>query len=318
MIIEPASISIPVSTSIEPNLVDERATTVAYSVVLGCPRSGTTFLIRALTGIPDAECVIGTLLPVAVPHVVRQDLPADIYDALAVGFERSLDAYLNSGRFNSRAAAIQKWFNAPTGLRGLLDALRGRRAVRQLIYKEPFLAFAPEFVNVALPMSRIIHIYRDGRDVANSLVRSYGVLTDENLTHLRSSEMRLGRRYDHRYVPWWVEDGLDDLFIHSTPFVRAVWMWKQMVRRCHDLFAESDVEESGRLLQVAYEDLMRDPLGFAGPILQHVHAEPTRRFYRRIKEAHPHSIGTYRSRDPHEIRAAEAVAGEELALLGYL
>ena len=48
------------------------------------------------------------------------------------------------------------------------------------------------------------------------------MLTDQELTHLRSTEMRLGRSYDERYAPWWVAEGRDDEFIESSPYVRAL------------------------------------------------------------------------------------------------
>ena len=177
-------------------------------IVLGCPRSVTTYLMSVLNAIPKFECVAGTLLPVAIPHVVNQDLKPEVYDVLAMGFERSIDAYLHSGRYHSRAAALRDWFKTPSDLRGLLNVLRGRRQLPdRFVYKEPFLSLAPGYVLDAFPDARIIHIVRDGRDCANSLVHTYDVLTDEKLTHLRGSEMRLGRKVDDRYVPWWVEEG---------------------------------------------------------------------------------------------------------------
>ena len=206
-----------------------------YGIVLGCPRSGTTYLMRLLNTLPDAECVTGTLLPVAIPHIVNQALPNQVHDALKVGFERSLDTYMHSGRFHARSAALKKWFATRSGPRRFIDAVRGIRRETRIIYKEPFLSLAPEFAYDALPNARIIHIVRDGRDCARSLVETYNVLTDESLTHLAASEMRLGRPYDHRFVPWWVEEGRDDIFIESPPYVRAIWMWKYMVRRCHEV-----------------------------------------------------------------------------------
>jgi hypothetical protein len=107
-----------------------------YGIVLGCPRSGTTYLSRLLTTIPEFESMIGTLLPVAIPHIVNQPISQPVYKALAVGFERSLDDYLHSGRYHSRAMAVQKWFNASTGLRGLYRALfRPRPQPKCMIYK---------------------------------------------------------------------------------------------------------------------------------------------------------------------------------------
>lgn len=289
-----------------------------HAVVLGCPRSGTTFLMEVLNCLPDAECMTGTLLPVAIPHVVNQPLPEEIYDALAIGFERSLDAYLHSGRYYSRAAALQKWVSAQRNVSGFLRAVRGKRGEsRRIIYKEPFLAMAPDFVGRALPEAKIIHIYRDGRDCADSLVRSYDVLSDEQLTHLLGSEMRLGRKYDHRYVPWWVEEGRDEEFMSSTPYTRAVWMWKYMARRCHDYFSEPRIQDSRRVMLLRYEDLMREPAKYGTAVLAHLGIKPTPAFLKRVRRAHTHSIGKYKRRDPNEIRAAERIAGDELALYGY-
>lgn len=291
---------------------------VRYGIVMGSPRSGTTYLMSVFDSLPEVEALTGTVLPTAIPHIVNQPLSEEVYNALAVGFERALDAYLHSGRFNSRAAALQKWVNAPTGLSGLLDALKGRRTCRTFIYKEPFLSFAPQFVLDALPNARLVHIYRDGRDVANSLVRTYGVLTDEALTNLRGSEMRIGRRVDDRYVPWWVEDGREAEFLSATPYVRSIWMWKVMVRRIHDVYSQPEVEESGRVMFLSYEDLVTAPVTHGEAILNHFGEDATSSFRSQLAKARTSSIGKYKQRDPAEIREAERIAGDELRLYGYL
>ena len=289
---------------------------VPVTLVVGSPRSGTTFLMRALDALPRTECVTGLLLPVAVPHVLgRGGLAPEIREALVVGFERSVDAYLHSGRFHSRARTLDKWQASRDGLRGLADALRGRRRVDRFVFKEPFLSLAPDLALDAFPDAQILHIYRDGRDVANSLLRTYATLTDEALTHLRGSEMRLGRRYDERYVPWWVEEGADEAFIASPPYARAAWMWAAMSRRCRHAFARPEV--AGRVISLCYEDLMRRPAEEGARLAEALGAEPTRPFRRALSRAHTGSIGSFRRRPAAEVAAAEAAAADELRAHGY-
>jgi hypothetical protein len=256
---------------------------------------------------------------VSIPQIANADLSPALYDALAVGFERALDDYMESGRFHSRAAALQKWINAPSGVLPLLRALRGgRRSLSRLVYKEPFLSFAPELAYYALPDARIIHLVRDGRDCANSLRRSYDVLTDENLTHLMGAEMRLGRKVDHRYVPWWVEPDRDREFLAASPYVRALWMWGYMVRRCHEFFSSPEVKESGRVLHLRYEDLMRQPEQYGVAVLDHLGLAVTRGFLRRVRRAHTDSIGKHSGRPSDDVEAGTRIVRDELALYGYL
>ncbi|HAG81043.1 MAG TPA: sulfotransferase family protein, partial [Cyanobacteria bacterium UBA12227] len=83
---------------------------IQYNVILGCPRSGTTFLIQALNALSNSECVSSILLPVTIPHIVNDNLlDTSIYNSISFGFEASLINYLDSGIPGSRFRAFHKW-----------------------------------------------------------------------------------------------------------------------------------------------------------------------------------------------------------------
>jgi hypothetical protein len=186
-----------------------------------------------------------------------------------------------------------------------------------MIYKEPFLAFAPEFVLDAFPSGKILHIYRDGRDAANSLVRTYDVLTDDKLRTLERSEMRIGRPHGDRYVPWWIDEEREEEFLSSPPYVRAIWMWMVMTRACRETFSQPEVRESGRVFSLRYEDLVREPQEYGRAAIDFFGGTPNRALENLLANARTSSIGKYKRRDPDEVEAAEAVAQTELEACGY-
>lgn len=289
-----------------------------YGIVIGAPRSGTTFIMDILDTVPTLECVSGIVVPIVIPQLLNFPLPEVAQEALLGCVRKSLDDYLESGLYKSRTSAVRKWFATRNGVGELVGAMKGKRQLERVIYKENFQSFAPEFMYRSLPEAPVVYIYRDGRDVSNSLVRSYDALSDEKLTHLRSTEMPIGRKMGDRYVPWWVEEGRETEFLNSAQYVRCIWMWKEMVQRTHDFFEREEVACSKRVLTVKYEDMMQNPLMVGRSIVEHLGGRVTPATRKQLIGAHTRSIGTYKRRDQAEVKAAEQVAGDQLKRLGYL
>ncbi|HSN67473.1 MAG TPA: sulfotransferase [Fusibacter sp.] len=290
---------------------------VDYCIILGCPRSGTSFLVDSLKALPYTECLSGISFPVPIIHLVAQALPNDTIACLDYALESSFDVYLDAYA-GSRFRAVQRFLDGSLTIQEAKEIFLRQHQVQRLIYKEPFFSFAPEFVYRALPTCKIIYLIRDGRDCANSLVKSYGSLTDEKLKDFRTPTAPLGYLYQSRPVPWWVATDRAGDFLKASPYVRSIWMWKEMIKSCEAFFSQDHVVLSRRVLKIKYEDLTRDPRTAGEKIAQHLGVPLNKRLLSKLSRASIQSIGKHKSRDPLELEIAEDIAYTELNLQGYV
>lgn len=289
----------------------------SHAIVFGASRSGTTFLMSVLDALPEAECVTGNLFPTPLIHLAAQEPPPETEDLLARSFRGAVRDFIGSASYRSRAAALRKWWVADRGPVGLRAAVRGERHERVIVYKEPFLSFAPRFAYEAFPESKLVYLLRDGRDVADSMVRKYDILSDAKLATLESNEAPLGRRRGKLMIPWWVGPGEEEKFVASDQFGRAIWMWAAMARRSQIFIESPEVVASGRILTVRYEELMADPPGQGEALIEHLGMRVGRRARHRLAAAHGRSVGIHARRDAESVRRAEAIAGDQLRRCGY-
>jgi sulfotransferase family protein len=238
--------------------------------VVGSPRSGTTFTGSALGSLPGF---------VDLDEV--QPWKAAIPELLGLSDEEA------AGRLRTILERVR-----------LLGLARGLRGVEQT----PETSFLLAAALLAYPEAVAVHVIRDGRDVATSLLER-GWLSAER-SGADDARLPFGP-----YARFWVEPGREDEFAAVSDATRAAWAWRRYVT------SAASVPE--RTVEVRYEELVSDPAAAAAPVAEKLGVAPdlvTAAF----AEVHDRSAGRWR-RDltAAQLADVEREAGEALAALGY-
>ena len=239
--------------------------------VVGSPRSGTTFLAAAIGSVPGFVD-LGEVAPVkaSVPELARLE-PREAAHRLR------------------RVLAVARRV-------GLVGSVR---AVEQT----PELAHLVDVLPLAYPDARIVHIVRDGRDVACSLL---------DKPWLRPQQTRAddaGIAYG-AHARFWVEPDRRREFEEASDVRRAAWVWRSYVTAARS--ARSTVHE------LRYEDVAARPAEVAESLAAYLDA-PTEPLAAALGHAHASSVGRYRrDLDERQLADVEAEAGALLRELGYM
>jgi hypothetical protein len=286
--------------------------------ILGCPRSGTTFLSHCIGALPGFREYVGVLAPPRLMHLVgaltceetQQRLMLSIRDIFWQTFWR--DEF-----FRKRKIAL--FLEGKVSLGKLVSAPSMNSLV--FCYKEPFLCFAASHFAAHFPNSRFIHIIRDGRDNADSMCRTYGdalnneTLSSDILSTNKVSEIGFWNRVDGFNYPWYLSEEEYCEFRDLSPFGRYVRLWREMTENARALSSSVPCE---RYLEVRYERIVDDPTAESDKINEFLGRNASSSFKKKLRNAHSKSIGISKSNQTKEkLDEAHRVAGSLLNCLGY-
>lgn len=310
--ISEGSISLPIEDS--PMALDH----FGPIFILGCPRSGTTFLSRCIAAFPDIEEFVGILAPPRIMHFLGECRDDQVAEQVLLSLR---DTFWNSfwrRRFYRDERLVQllrqnidvSHFLALPKLDGAL-----------FCYKEPFLCFAASRFAEHFPNSKFLHIIRDGRDNADSLDRTYPhalsdeVLRSDVLSLNKNSEIGAWTNVDGLNIPNWVPKGETATFASLSKYERNVLMWREMTIRARDLRTQLGGD---RYLELRYEDLVSDPVKHGDAIGAFLGREVTPQVVKRLNKAFKNSTGiSKRNQDAQKLERTKALAGKLLSELGY-
>ena len=204
--------------------------------VVGCPRSGTSFLARSIGTLPGFVD-LGEVIPLKASIGELADLPTD-------------DA---GRRIRGRLERVRR-----------LSLVQGLRGVEQT----PELSFFLPAALRAYPAGRAIHVVRDGRDVVCSLLERGW------LSASRNGRDDARQRYGP-HARFWVEPELAGRFEGVSDVRRAAWAWRRYVTAARSV-PERSIEVRYEQLTTdpgAVAEQIAADLGVSAPELGRVLAE---------------------------------------------
>jgi hypothetical protein len=252
--------------------------------ILGCPRSGTTFLGEVLEALPNATYY----------------------------FEPPIMKYFSRLVFQKKASLAQTRRLYHWGFRALLLMAPGKGP--RVIEKNPTHTWIAEDLLRIFPDALFVIINRDGRDVSVSLA--------EKPWHRRDS-LGSGRREPGGYIygpypHFYIEPERGDEYIGTSDLHRCIWIWRRHVEETERLKKTLPAESQFRL---SYEELILKPeetldrmLAFLGE----TDAESCARVVEAAAKGHSSSIGRWKKKlEPEELRVIDREAGVMMRKLGY-
>ncbi len=285
--------------------------------ILGCPRSGTTFLANCLARLDEVESFVGIIAPPRLMHLLGRVPDDETSNELMLSIR---DTFWQSF-WRRRLSRPERLGLALAGQSSWLDVRRAPGIQDGLfMYKEPFLCFAAEKFARQFTAARFIHIIRDGRDNADSMERTYPdaladhVLSDERMVRNKNSEIGMSREINGLHIPWWVPETEHEMFMSAERFGRCLMMWREMTLRARALSTIG----SRRYIEIRYDALVNAPQAELEALCKFISAKPNGRMRKFAKSASKSSVGISSQRMTPERKAiAEQVAGPLLRSLGY-
>jgi hypothetical protein len=278
--------------------------------IVGVPRSGTTLLRLMLDAHPEVAIPSETHFITDVVRAFRAErMDPDLLIALLVAHNRWGDFHLDPDELRGRFEEIEP-LNAADAIRAFYRLYAEKQGKPRWGDKTPGYVKKLQVIGKLFEEARLIHIIRDGRDVALSVIAmNWGPSDVTRAAQLWDRRIRDAREMGAK-LPYYKEVRYEDLVEDTEPVLRHVCEWLEVDfdpvmldyhRSAADRLKEKarDLHKPGRVRVQPAEARMAS------------HALATRppqadRLARWRSEMSPEDVATY-----------EAIAGPLLTELGY-
>ena len=279
--------------------------------VVGATRSGTTLLRLMLDAHPEIAIPSEThFIPELISAREKHGASREQMLELLTSHRRWGDFTIEPGELAERWAQIEP-LSGPEAVRAFFHLYADKQDKHGARWgdKTPGYVKSMREIQGYLPEARFIHLIRDGRDVALSVLKqSWGPQSIEAAAEKWRSRVNRGRS-QAPYLGYYIEVKFEDLVLETERELRRICEFievpfdENMLR--YHLTAEQRLQEKARALPRVHGEAQSAEKRLAS------HAKT-------FEPPNPEMIGTWRQRmSPADRAAYEALAGDLLAELGY-
>ena len=244
------------------------------AIITGVCRSGKTLVGQLLGSMRNVEHIDEPWLPMMLPVMQGKGLiDREVARTLLQSFTEELFhdmILLRNTNFRPKdLSSIWARKGAPEIFSRLVN-LHSRDDVKRyvrdnnsvLLYNlaevMPYLSFLIE----AFPRCKIIHVVRNGLDVALSIADKQW-FSDAQLKNPRNNLLfREYRNPDSKikyFLPWWLREGDSESFLNMGDFARGVCYWRSLLEQSQGDIKQLKSKKPRIYREVKYEELVRDP-----------------------------------------------------------
>lgn len=259
---------------------------VPVVIITGVARSGKTLVGNLLGSCQHVEHIDEPWLLMMLPILASEGL---VSEPLAIQMFQTYVSELSYDRIlmrhvNFRPADLSSIWRqkTPQEIVTRLIGLYSRDDVRQYVReKQPTLVLTLTdtlpfctFFYKAFPDCRIVHVVRDGLDVALAVAEKRW-LADEELTkplhpNLYRAYISKGTTY---YLPYWVEIGYEERFLGFSEYTRGLYYWRRLMQMALVLGEYSVQTKSFRV--VRFRDVLDRPREEISALIEFLGLIPT-------------------------------------------
>ena len=279
--------------------------------VVGATRSGTTLLRLMLDAHPEIAIPSEThFIPELISAREKHGASREQMLELLTSHRRWGDFTIEPGELAERWAQIEP-LSGPEAVRAFFHLYADKQDKHGARWgdKTPGYVKSMREIQGYLPEARFIHLIRDGRDVALSVLKqSWGPQSIEAAAEKWRSRVNRGRS-QAPYLGYYIEVKFEDLVLETERELRRICEFIEVPfdenMLGYHLTAEQRLQEKARALPRVHGEAQSAEKRLAS------HAKT-------FEPPNPEMIGTWRQRmSPADRAAYEALAGDLLAELGY-